>query len=89
MGSGLELHPPILKIEPGETVSWNNLTTYHLQIQIEPKAPALDPPSFISPFTTVEMKFEKAGTYSYTLFFSTDQTFGNVIGTIVVGKTTA
>ncbi|MDC4226796.1 MAG: hypothetical protein MPW15_21745 [Candidatus Manganitrophus sp.] len=35
MGSGLELNPPILKIEPGETVSWNNFTTYDLRIQIE------------------------------------------------------
>ncbi len=85
MGSGLELHPPLLKIEPGETVSWNNLTTYALQIQIEPNSPASDQPPFISPFTTVKRKFEEAGTYAYTLFFSTDKTFGRVTGTIVVG----
>lgn len=85
MGTGLEVHPPLLKIEPGETVSWNNLTTYALQIRIESNSPASDQASFISPFTTVEIKFEEAGTYGYTLFFSTDKTFGRVTGTIVVG----
>jgi plastocyanin len=85
MGSGLEVSPSILKIEPGETVFWNNLTTYDLRIQIEPSLPASDQPSFISPFTTVEKKFEEAGTYAYTLLFSTDKTFGRVTGTIVVG----
>lgn len=85
MGSGLELNPPILKIEPGETVSWSNFTTYDLRIQIEPASPASDPPSFISPFTTVEKKFEEAGSYDYTLVFSTDKTFGRITGTIVVG----
>lgn len=85
MGSGLEVNPPVLKIEPGETVSWNNLTSYDLRIQIEPTSPASDQPSFISPLTTVEAKFEEAGTYSYTLLFSTDKTFGRVTGTIVVG----
>lgn len=85
MGSGLELNPPVLKIEPGETVSWSNFTTYDLRIQIEPAAPASDQPSFISPFLTVEKKFEEAGSYDYTLVFSTDKTFGRITGTIVVG----
>ncbi|TAK07641.1 MAG: hypothetical protein EPO39_06140 [Candidatus Manganitrophaceae bacterium] len=84
-GSGLELHPPVLKIEPGETVAWSNHTTYDLQIRIEPDTASSDAPFFISPLTTVEKKFEEAGTYSYTLFFSSDKTFGNVTGTIVVG----
>ena len=86
MGSGLELHPSVLEIEPGERVAWNNLTTYDLQIQIEPDAATSDHSGFISPFTTVEKKFEEAGTYSYTLFFSTDKAFGRVTGTIVVGR---
>lgn len=85
MGSGLEISPPVLKIEPGEIVSWNNFTTYDLRIQIEPSSPASDQPSFISPFMTVEKKFEEEGTYAYTLLFSTDKTFGRVTGTIVVG----
>lgn len=85
MGSGLEISPPILKVEPGETVSWNNFTTYDLQIQIESASPTSDRPSFISPFMTVETKFEEAGTYTYTVIFSTDKTFGRVTGTIVVG----
>lgn len=84
-GSGLQINPPILKIEPGGTVSWNNFTTYDLRIQIEPTLPASDQPSYILPFATVEGKFEKAGTYAYTLIFSTDKTFGRVTGTIVVG----
>jgi len=86
MGSGLEISPPILKIKPGETVSWSNFTTYDLQIQIDPILPASDPPSFISPFTTIETKFDDAGTYAYTVIFSTDKTFGRVTGTIVVGE---
>ncbi len=85
MGSGLEINPSILKIKPGETVSWSNFTTYDLQIQIEPALRVSDQPSFISPFATVENKFEEAGTYAYTLIFSTDKTFGRVTGTIVVG----
>ncbi|GEM_PF-5020480 len=85
-GAGIEVRPSTLKIEPGETVAWNNLTTYELQIQIEPDAPKLDHSSFISPFTTVEKTFDEAGTYSYTLFYSTDRTFGRATGTIVVGN---
>lgn len=85
MGSGLEINPPVLKIKPGETVSWSNFTTYDLQIQIERASPTSDQPSFISPFTTVETKFEEAGTYRYTVIFSTDKTFGRATGTIVVG----
>lgn len=86
IGADLELHPSVLKIEPGETVSWNNLTTYHLQIQIEPDPSTANGSSFISPLTTVERKFEEAGTYSYTLLFSTEKAFGRVTGTIVVGE---
>lgn len=85
IGANLELRPSVLKIEPGETVAWNNLTNYHLEIQIEPDSAAPAPSPFISPFTTVEKKFEEAGTYSYTLIFSTEKNFGRITGTIIVG----
>ncbi|MFY9271186.1 MAG: hypothetical protein WAO55_15695 [Candidatus Manganitrophaceae bacterium] len=81
LGGGIEVDRPVLRILPGEKVVWKNMTTYDLQLNVEPD---LKHPSFISPFSTGEASFNTPGTYSYTLLFSSAKTFGRVTGTIVV-----
>lgn len=85
VGAAIELNPPILRIEPGQKVVWSNHTTYDLQINFEPGDADPGRPSFIPKLSSVPSKFEKAGTYSYTLIYSSSKTFGRVTGTIVVG----
>lgn len=83
LGTGLEVHPPVVRIAPGGKVSWTNQTTYDLQINFEP-SPSEKSPAFISQNSSAEMVFDEAGTYSYTLFYSSTKTFGKVTGKIIV-----
>ena len=83
-GGSLELSPPLLTIEPGERVVWINHTTYEIQIEFEPGEKIQERPFFISPFSRAVGRFDREGTYSYTLTFSSSRTFGRVKGSIIV-----
>jgi hypothetical protein len=84
MGAGLELSPLLLRVEPGQKVT--NQTTYEIQINFESEEPIEEAPSLIQPFSAVRGRFDREGTYSYTLIYSSSKTFGRVTGTIVVGN---
>jgi plastocyanin len=86
MGAGLELNPLLLRVEPGQKVTWTNQTTYEIQINFESDPPVEGHPSLIRPFSAVGGSFDREGTYSYTLVYSSSETFGRVTGTIVVGN---
>lgn len=86
VGGNPEISPPLLKVRPGQRVVWSNNTNYQIQIQFEPdQAGAIsERPSFIHPLSVAGGKFEEAGSYTYTLVFSSSKNFGRVTGTIVV-----
>lgn len=86
VGADITLNPPLLKIEPGQNVTWTNQTTYEIQINFDSDQAAEGRPSLIRPFSAVRGKFDHEGTYSYTLVYSSSKTFGRVTGTIVVGN---
>ena len=85
-GADIQLSPPVLKVEPGQKVIWTNRTNYEIQINFESDPANTDRPSLIPPFSAVRGKFDREGTYSYTLVYISSKTFGRVSGTIIVGN---
>lgn len=85
VGADIQLSPPLLRVQPGQNVTWTNHTNYEIQINFESDQ-AGERPSLIRPFSAVRGKFDQEGTYSYTLVYSSSKTFGRVTGTIVVGN---
>lgn len=86
VGADIQLNPPVLKVEPGQKVVWTNRTNYEIQINFESDPSSGDRPSLILPFSAVRGQFDREGTYSYTLVYTSSKTFGRVSGTIVVGN---
>ncbi len=85
VGADIQVSPPLLRVEPGQNVTWTNNTNYEIQINFESDQTD-ERPSLLRPFSAVRGKFEQEGTYSYTLVYSSSKTFGRVTGTIVVGN---
>lgn len=88
IGAEIQVNPPLLKVDPGQKVVWTNRTNYEIQINFESDSSSGDRPSLIHPFSAVRGTFDREGTYSYTLVYTSSKTFGKVTGTIVVGNPT-
>jgi plastocyanin len=85
-GAEIQLNPPLLRIDPGQKVIWTNRTDYEIQINLESDSSSGDRLSLIRPFSAVRGTFDREGTYSYTLVYTSSKTFGKVTGTIIVGN---
>lgn len=86
VGGNLEVSPSLLRIKPGQKVTWANSTNFDIQIQFDSeKVESIsERPFLIRSLSTAQGKFEAPGTYSYTLVFSSSKTFGRMTGTILV-----
>ena len=86
IGAEIQVSPPLLKVDPGQKVVWTNRTNYEILINFESESSGGDRPSLIRPFSAVRGTFDREGTYSYTLVYTSSKTFGKITGTIVVGN---
>jgi plastocyanin len=84
MAPAMELDPEKVTVQIGDTVTWENLTGRG--IKVTPDWDETQPlPPFIRPGGTVNLRFDQAGTYRYSIFTATDRFEEDRIPTAVHG----
>lgn len=81
MPPSYKFSPPVVQVQAGATVTWTNHDNFTHSVQLLPGGK----PLVAQPGQTVQIKFDKPGTYNYICSFHPQNMQGQVI--VVAGST--
>lgn len=85
MAPAMALNPEKVEVQPGDSVTWVNLTGHG--IKLIPDWEEADPlPPYIHPGGTVRLPFDRPGTYRYSVFNATDRFGGDRVPIKISGE---